>query len=145
MTINVKIKKLRDNAIIPTYGSEEAGAFDLYVSEIETDSYGNQVYKFGISMEIPKGYVGLLFPRSSNCKTVLYLTNSVGIIDSDYRGEITAKFKTRDKEMFHVLNYNIGDRVAQMMIVPNFKVNFEEVEELSETKRGSGGYGSTGK
>lgn len=68
MTINVKIKKLRDNAIIPTYGSEEAGAFDLYVSEIENDSYGNQVYKFGISMEIPKGYVGLLFPRSSNCK-----------------------------------------------------------------------------
>jgi dUTP pyrophosphatase len=95
-------------------------------------------YHTGLAIEIPKGYVGLLFPRSSIYKTSQALTNSVGVIDSGYRGEIMMKF-TRG-----INHYCIGDRIGQIMILPYPQIEFEEVEKLSETNRGSGGFGSTG-
>ena len=97
----------------------------------------------------------LLFPRSSNRKTEAYLTNSVGVIDSGYRGEVMACFKRRDNDVFpehkdtfiieHQAPYKVGDRFAQLMIVPYPQIEFEEADELSNTERGAGGYGSTGK
>jgi dUTP pyrophosphatase len=93
-------------------------------------------------MEIPKNYVGLIFPRSSVRNKDLILSNCVGVIDSGYRGEIQATFKKTDG--LDSIKYNIGDRGAQIIILPYPQVNFKEVEELSDTERGSGGFGSTG-
>ena len=97
--------------------------------------------------EIPKGYVGLVFPRSSIRKTDLSLTNCVGVIDSGYRGEIQATFKKifgKNDVRLDELDYNVGDRIAQIMIIPYPSVTFVEVDELSQTDRGEGGFGSTG-
>ena len=103
------------------------------------------VYKTGLAMEIPEGYVGLIYPRSSISKTKQMLRNHVGVIDSGYRGEVILKFgwfsqaATPDSSV-----YDAGDRIAQLMIVPHPKVEFVEVDELSDTDRGDGGFGSTG-
>jgi dUTP pyrophosphatase len=96
-----------------------------------------------IELEIPYGYVGLLFPRSSNSKKDLLLSNSVGVIDSGYRGEILIRFKPikNDKNKL----YEVGDAVAQLLILPYPKIEFEEVEELSDSERGVGNFGQTGK
>jgi len=99
-------------------------------------------YDTGLSMEIPEGYVGLLFPRSSISKTTLSLANSVGVIDSGYRGSIMFKFRYLGGKGNWF--YNLGDRVGQIIIIPYPTVEFEEVEELSSTERGQGGFGSTG-
>ena len=99
-------------------------------------------YDTGIAVEIPPGYVGLVFPRSSVCKTGLSLANSVGVIDSDYRGSISLVFY-KGAELIEAYSY--GDRIGQLVIVPIPEVEFVEAEELSETERGAGGYGSTGK
>jgi dUTP pyrophosphatase len=96
-------------------------------------------YDTGIAIEIPQGYVGLLFPRSSVSKTVLTLSNSVGVIDSGYRGSIMFKFRYPEEGPV----YEVGDRVGQIIIMPYPQISFEEVEELSETERGEGGFGST--
>ena len=111
------------------------------------DDDGNIVYGTGLAFEIPEGYVGLLFPRSSNAKKDLILSNSVGVIDSDYRGEVSFKFKPSycfNKEDMDVV-YDVGDKVGQMIIVPYPHIEWEQATELSETKRGKNGYGSTGK
>lgn len=114
---------------------------------VATDLYHNRDFDFieygtGLSVEIPEGYVGLLFPRSSISKTPHILANSVGVIDSDYRGEIKLRFKTKeDREDFE---YGIGDKVGQLIIMPYPKVKFEEAE-LSDSSRGAKGFGSTGK
>ena len=101
------------------------------------------IVRFGIAMEIPEGYVGLIFPRSSIHKTSMRLTNAVGVIDSGYRGEISAVF---DVSGYDEVNfYNVGDRAAQIIIMPYPHVEFEEAEELSSTERGTGGFGSSGK
>jgi dUTP pyrophosphatase len=100
------------------------------------------VYGTGLSMEIPNGYVGLVFPRSSNSKKDLYLTNHVGVIDSGYRGEIMLKFR-KTKEVIPRY-YEVGDRVGQIIILPYPTIKFVESEELSSTERGEGGFGSTG-
>ena len=139
----VKIKKLHPNAIIPSYAKEGDAGMDLYAVESEMDSYGNFVYNTGLSLEIPSGYVGLLFPRSSISKTTHSLRNAVGVIDSGYRGPIIFKFKgtgTAGGES----NYGVGDRVGQIIIMPYPKVQFVESEELSDSERGEGGFGSTG-
>ena len=99
-------------------------------------------YDTGIAVEIPPGYVGLLFPRSSVCKTGLSLANGVGVIDQDFRGSISFVFY---KNMQCIVPYFPGDRIGQLVIVPIPAVEFVEAEELSETERGAGGYGSTGK
>ncbi len=171
--LQVKIKKLHTDAVVPSYAHSTDCGMDLTAVSKTFDEYGNVVYGFGLAFEIPEGYAGFIFPRSSNHKSGLLLTNCVGIVDSGYRGEVTAKFATRSvsamprrfwyrlKFIFtnksrgyevttwhhfsEDVNYNIGDRVAQMVILPYPKVTFEEVDELSDTERGTGGYGSTGK
>lgn len=142
MEMKVKIKKLVENAIIPNYAKDGDAGMDLTATSKTYDELGNVVYGTGLAMEIPKGYVGLVFPRSSICKTDLLLTNSVGVIDSGYRGEIMAKFSYVH---MHNKKYDVGDRIAQIIILPYPTIEFEEVEELSKTERGDGGYGSSGK
>lgn len=144
-TVKVKVKKLNENAVIPQYATPGAACVDLVATSVKRDEYMNYVFGTGLAFEIPKGYVGRLYPRSSNSKTNLYLTNSVGNIDSDYRGEVMVKFKARDVEMFPYEYYKVGDRICQMSIEEVPEVEFEEVSELSETERGAGGFGSTGR
>lgn len=139
--VTVKFKKLAENAVIPTKGTPDSAGFDLTATS-RTFTGGKWVYGTGIAMEIPKGYVGLAFPRSSVSNKNMSLANSVGVIDSDYRGEITAKFRP---DADYPVVYNVGERIAQIIIIPYPEVEFEEVEELSDTDRGTGGYGSTGK
>jgi dUTP pyrophosphatase len=145
--IEVKIKKLDKDAVLPTYGKEGDAAMDLTAISKGFDGI-NIVYGTGLAMEIPYGYVGLIFPRSSVSKKELTLANSVGVIDAGYRGEIICKFKTTNP--YHVIEsadieYEIGDRVAQIMIIPRPEISFVEVDELSDSERGDDGFGSTGK
>lgn len=141
--MKVKIKKLHKDAVIPTYAKDGDAGMDLTAVSYEFDEYGNIVYHTGLAFEIPEGYVGLVFPRSSICKKDMTLTNAVGVLDSGYRGEVTAKFKPTLAYKAEV--YDVGERIAQMIIIPYPKIEFKEVNELSETERGTGGYGSTGK
>ena len=139
--LKVKIKMLHPDASIPLYAEVGDACMDLYATEIIKDEYENYVCYTGIAIEIPPGYVGLLFPRSSVSKTSMTLANSVGVIDSGYRGEIMLKYRqTGDIDRI----YNTGDRVGQLMIISYPRVEFNEVAELSTTDRGEGGFGSTG-
>lgn len=148
----VKIKRLVPNAVIPQYAHTTDAGLDLVATSMSFDDDGNVVYGTGLAFEIPEGFVGLLFPRSSNCKKDLALTNSVGVIDSGYRGEVTMKFKPAvrfSENMFACHRgpnspvYGIGDRIGQMIILPYPEIKFWEVDELSESDRGTNGYGST--
>lgn len=165
--MKVNIKKLHPDAVIPSYAKPGDAGMDLTAVSVENDLFGNIVYHTGLAFEIPEGYVGLVFPRSSNSKTNLYLTNSVGVIDSGYRGEVTFKFKCAHNAInflkywfkkkilkknegvnIHCLvqnAYDVGDRVGQIIIMPYPQIEFQEVDKLSETERGTDGYGSTGK
>lgn len=151
--MNIKIKRLNSGAKIPVKAHTTDAGFDLYATDVLIDDDGNFVYKTGIAIELPKGYVGLIFPRSSICKTDLSLSNAVGVIDSGYRGEITAKFKVANKvaNVYGVVHpttpkaYHIEDRIVQLIILPYPEIEFEEVEELSDSDRGKNGYGSTGR
>ena len=139
--LNIKIKKLTPNAVIPSYSKDGDAGMDLVSTEIISETTEQITYGTGISMEIPKGHVGLVFPRSSIRKYELELTNSVGVIDSGYRGEIQATFN----KVHNKLNsYNVGDRIAQIVIIPYPQISFIEVDELSSSDRGEGGFGSTG-
>ena len=143
----VKIKKLHKNAVIPAYAKPGDAGMDLTATSYEYDKkHLNHVYGTGLAMEIPQGYVGLIFPRSSNRKTSAYMTNHVGVIDSGYRGEVMLSFKDRDLKLFDsdLPPYKVGERIGQIIIMPYPQIEFEEVEELSETERGTGGHGSTG-
>lgn len=143
--MDVKIKKLDPKAVIPKYAKPGDAGLDLTAISYKYDNqYDNRIYGTGLAIEIPEGYVGLLFPRSSNRKTDAYMTNHVGVIDSGYRGEIMITYKDRDFDVAKI-PYQIGDRVAQLIIMPYPTINLVEVEELSETERGEGGHGSTGK
>ena len=140
-TLKVKIKKLSKDSVLPTYSKYGDAGLDLTaISEKWNEDNSIVTYDTGLAIEIPKGYVGLLFPRSSIYKTSLDLTNAVGVIDSGYRGSIMLKFRYVEEGMV----YDVGDRVGQLIIMPYPQIEFEESEELSETERGSGGYGSTG-
>ena len=151
--MKVKLKKISENAVIPSYAKHGDAGMDLTATSKFFDEYGNICYGVGLAFEIPEGYVGLVFPRSSCSKKQLVLANAVGVIDSGYRGEVTVKFKPSvalDKGQFCTYIrmyglYNIGDRVAQMIIMPYPHIEFEETDELSETERSDGSYGSTGK
>lgn len=141
----VKIKKLVENAVIPKYSKPGDAGLDLTAVSVSFEK--NYVsYKTGLAVEIPEGFVGLLFPRSSNSKMDLILTNSVGVIDSGYRGEIELRYKLVGNGVTPSIvgTYNIGDRVGQLIIIPYPNIEFEEVTELSTTERNTGGYGSTG-
>lgn len=140
--LEIKIKKLYPNAVIPTYSKDGDAGMDLTINNIVNQTDDNVTYGFGIALEIPMGYMGLIFPRSSVRKTNLILSNSVGVIDSGYRGEIQATFKIKKDTDFKI--YEIGERGAQIIIMPYPKVTFIEASELSDTERGEGGFGSTG-
>lgn len=168
--LKVKIKKLHPDAVIPFYAKPGDAGMDLTAVSRCFDEWGNAHYGFGLAFEIPDGYVGLIFPRSSCAKVDLTLSNCVGCVDSRFRGEVTAKFKPalayvgfnhESRERSNSFDYtatpgdnvnygiqanlyDVGDRIAQIIIMPYPKIEFEEVEELSETERGTGGYGSTG-
>jgi dUTP pyrophosphatase len=139
----VKVKKLDSNAVIPSYSKVGDAGMDLTITkEIENTSFSVS-YGFGIAMEIPKGYVGLVFPRSSVRNQDLILSNCVGVIDSGYRGELQATFKKT--QGLDSIKYKVGERGAQIIILPYPTIYMTEVPELSDTERGSGGFGSTGK
>ncbi len=141
--MNIRIKKLHPNAVIPSYSKEGDAGLDLTavtMTSVNEENYGYLEYDTGISMEIPEGHVGLVFPRSSISHTGLILANAVGIVDSNYRGPIKCRFKAIPNSNV----YSSGDRVAQLIILPIPQITFEEVEELSTTERGGKGFGSTG-
>ena len=142
--MKIKFKKLSENAVMPKRGSEWAAGYDLTATSKRWNrEFSVWEYGTGIAVEIPEGYAGFVFPRSSIYKTGLTLTNSVGVIDRDFRGEIMAKFA--DTYLGDVEGYDVGDRIGQLVILPVPEVEYVEVDELSETVRGAGGYGSTGK
>lgn len=170
--INLKIKKLYDEVPTPTYGTSGSAGLDLTAMSRFYDKNGNVVYGTGIAVEIPEGYVGLLFPRSSITKKDIIVKNCVGVIDSDYRGEIMLKCcpslgfaENEGNENFRYgigteqdwynsvtyqdyntnQHYKIGDKCCQLILMEIPKMNIQIVNELSETERGIGGYGSTGK
>ena len=173
--MKVKIKKLHPDAVIPAYAKTGDAGMDLTAVSMSIDDYGCISYGTGLAFEIPEGYVGLVFPRSSNCKKGVILTNCVGVIDSGYRGEVSFKFRPLyekahsiaskeykaclkeshpnfdETQEFVLLEYpgnnitfKVGDRIGQIIIMPYPQIEFEEVEKLSETERGTGGYGHTG-
>lgn len=182
--MKIKIKKLNDKAVIPTYAHVTDAGLDLTATSIKRDFEKDVfIYGTGLAIEIPKGYVGLLFPRSSNRNTDAYMTNHVGVIDAGYRGEVMVCYKNRtvtniadtisdiatdfydlidkgnvftnyDGLVENILEtnrnavkqpYNVGDRIAQLIIVPYPCIEFEEVDELSDSDRGTNGHGSTGR
>lgn len=142
----VNVKKLNDNATIPSYGSEFAAGADLYSGEETSVTISAGETKFihtGIAMEIPTGLVGLIYARSGMaCKRGLAPANKVGVIDSDYRGEIIVALHNHSKEDVVVEK---GERVAQMVLTPYIVANYNLVDDLSDTDRGEGGFGSTGR
>ena len=139
--MKVKVMKLDAGAKIPKYAKPGDAGMDLYAVSQKFDNHGNYVFGTGLAIEIPQGYVGLIFPRSSISKTAHSLRNAVGVIDSGYRGELIFKF---DINTINSPVYEIGDRIGQIIILPYPKIEFEEAWELSKTERGKGGYGSTG-
>lgn len=155
--MKVNIKKLHADAVIPAYAKHGDAGMDLTAISKSYDDHGNVVYGTGLAFEIPLGFVGYVFPRSSNAKKDLILSNSVGVIDSGYRGEVLFKFKpslelvahkfavkTKVANIPHIQKeYDIGDRIGQLIIMPIPKIEFIEVDELSSTDRGTGSFGST--
>jgi len=176
--MKIKIKKLHPEAIIPTYSTKGDAGLDMTAVSAQIDASGLFIeYGTGLAVEIPEGYVGLLFPRSSVSKTSLVLANHVGVVDSGYRGEIKFRYKDLGLQAYEyepeilktlqedrarkelpalsgpeenyvwVANetaYEIGDRIGQLVVIPYPEIEFEEVEDLSDSDRGTGGYGSTG-
>ena len=171
--MEVRIKKLNQQAVLPAYAHATDAGMDLTATSFEFDkATGCFIYGTGIAMEIPEGYVGLVFPRSSVYKTNFTMSNCVGVIDSGYRGEIKFIFRntysiTQFKRLWHRIlffltgkyqswhinrcflsdgtNYKVGDRIGQIIILPYPQINFVQVDNLNSTDRGEGGHGSTGK
>lgn len=145
MNFKMKIKKLNEGAIVPTYGSELSAGADLYAceeSDVVIGAGETRLIHTGIALEIPCGYVGLIYARSGLAtKRGLAPANKVGVIDSDYRGEImVALYNQSNVEQ----TVSVGERVAQIVFTPYAMAEFEIAEELDETLRGAGGFGSTG-
>ena len=139
----LKFKKLVENAVVPNKATSGSNGFDLTATSKEWhDEFQAYVYGTGVAFEIPKGYVGLLLPRSSVRKYDLIMANCVGVIDSDYRGEIMATFKATDP---FEKEYEIGDKICQLVVVPAPEFELKEVDKLSETERGTKGHGEADK
>ena len=148
MELDIKVKKLIPEAVIPAYAHEGDAGMDITCTSYEYDKeHDCYMYHSGLAFELPKGYVMLIFPRSSNLKTDYYLTNHVGVLDSGYRGELMFAFKKRDdnRENFNKPPYEVGDRIGQIIILPYPLIHMIEVNELATSERGKGGFGSTGK
>ena len=141
--MKVNVKKLSENAKLPAYGSEYAAGADLYAAEPVCIAPGETMFVHtGIAVELPAGTVGLVYARSGlACKQDLAPANKVGVIDCDYRGEVMVALHNHGRETRSVER---GDRIAQLVIAPYYTAQFAEAEELSETVRGAGGFGSTG-
>lgn len=163
----VKIKKLDEKAVVPTYAHSTDAGMDLTAISKEIED-GIVTYGTGLAFDIPEGYVGLIFPRSSIYKTDLVLSNCVGVIDSGYHGEVKFKFRFNVDESnveefvsgcdyisdncimqtnyasMEFESYEVGDRIGQIIIMPYPKVTYEVTDKLDETERGTGGFGSTG-
>ena len=144
--MKIRIKKIDDRAVVPTYGSEYSAGADLYAlldERTEILPHETKLIHTGISLDIPEGYCGLIFARSSmGAKRGLAPANKVGVIDADYRGEVMVALHNHSESVAAV---EPGERVAQLAIVPFLKAEFEVADELSDTVRGAGGFGSTGK
>jgi dUTP pyrophosphatase len=142
----IKVKKLRENAVLPTYGSAEAAGADLYAclqEQVTIEPGASAFVPTGLAMELPQGYVGLIYARSGlACKKGLAPANKVGVIDSDYRGEFIVALHNHGNQAQTVAS---GERIAQLVIAPVFTPGFEETDVLSDTQRSAGGFGSTGK
>lgn len=156
--MQVKFKKLHEDAVLPSYAKPGDAGMDLTTTSdgkfsaslVVDDCWYYIEYKTGLAVEIPEGYVGLLFPRSSISKTALSLANAVGVVDSSYRGEICLRFKLDEGVLNQAEDsygkpavYKKGDRVAQLIILPYPTIEPVFVEELSSSERGEGGFGST--
>ena len=157
--MQVKIKKLHPDAVIPEYAKSGDAGLDLTAISASVDEHGNAVYGTGLAIEMPEGYAGFLFPRSSISKYDLTLANSVGVIDAGYRGEIIVKMKHAVKVKASSIKstfvascmadysyaYRAGDRVAQLIIMPVPKIELVGADDLSDSERGDVGFGSSGK
>ena len=144
--MQIRFKKLHHAAVMPKRATDGAAGFDLTAVSVKYGDGGKVFYDTGIAVEIPAGYVGLLFQRSSVYKTGLSLCNAVGVCDADYRGSISFVFRiTGFGKDQGVTPYKVGDRIGQIVFVPIPEVELVEADRLSETARGTGGYGSTGK
>jgi dUTP pyrophosphatase len=141
--MKVCIKKLHEAAIVPKYSKPGDAGLDLTATEIIKEEGFQITYGTGLAVEIPLGYVGLIFPRSSIRNYELALTNCVGVVDSGYRGEIQFTFNKIGGVPSK--KYDVGDRIGQLIILPYPQIELEEVSELSSTERGDGGFGSSGK
>lgn len=144
MTQTVRVKKLRENAVLPSYGSDYAAGADLYACNAVTVEPGaTEFVQTGLALEVPAGYAGLVYARSGlACKKGLAPANKVGVIDADYRGEIMVALYNHSSQAVEI---EPGERVAQLVITPYLTAVFEETKELSDTVRGEGGFGSTGR
>jgi dUTP pyrophosphatase len=156
--MKVKFKKLHEDAVLPTYAKAGDAGLDITATSDGIATFGEDLanqwyyieYKTGLAVEIPEGYVGLMFPRSSISKSSLFLANSVGVCDSGYRGEICFRFKIDAGIMdqcktdgYEPAKYKKGDRIGQLLIVPYPTIESEFADELSSTERGTNGFGST--
>ena len=143
--MKVNIKRLNENAIVPTYGSEYAAGADLYACITEDTTIlpnETKLIKTGIAIEVPEGYGAFIYARSGLAsKRGLAPANKVGVVDSDYRGEVMVALHNHSSIAQTIAR---GERIAQMILLPFIEMNFEEVDELSDTNRGDGGFGSTG-
>ena len=141
--MKIRFKKLNPDAVAPVQGTPGSAGYDLTALTVSEDPTGLPVihYGTGIAVEIPKGYAGFIFPRSSCYKFGMDLTNCVGVIDSDYRGEFIVALHNHGTTAQTVTK---GERIAQLVIAPYLRADYEVVDELNETERGAGGFGSTG-
>ena len=142
--MKVLFKKLVPEAVKPKFGKPGDAGADLVATSIDLSRDGQIVYGTGLAVEIPEGMVGLVFPRSSVRNYDLTMSNSVGVIDSGYRGEIMVTFNMKWGQPGQKEVYEVGDRIAQLVIVPVPLITYAETQELSETNRGTAGHGSTG-
>jgi len=145
-TVDIKIKKLDEKAIIPSYGTDFSAGADLYAlldEDVTINPNETKFIKTGLTMEIPEGLVGLIYARSGlACKRSLAPANKVGVIDSDYRGEIIVALHNHSNDAQTIQS---GERIAQIVFTPYFKAEFSETDNLCDSSRGQGGFGSTGR
>ena len=138
-TLGIKVKMLSPEAALPAYAKPGDAGMDVRaVSKVKVDGYIE--YGTGLAFEVPAGYVMLVFPRSSISNTSLSLTNSVGVLDSGYRGELKLRFRSHGSN-----EYEVGDRIGQIIVLPYPEISFTAVEDLAVSERGDGGFGSSGK
>lgn len=144
--MKIEIKKLRENAVIPRYGTSYSAGADLYAALEKTAAIApseTRLIPTGLAVAIPEGYAGLIYARSGLAsKEGLAPANKVGVVDADYRGEVMVALHNHSTEVRYV---ECGERIAQLVIAPVYQADFCEVNELSKTARGDGGFGSTGK